>query len=227
MKILLSTAFLLLLFSLDAGAQCPTVSVTGPAAITQPGDSMVFRAVVNGGEAKKIYAWSVDKGTIIEGQGTPVIVVATDNSVAGDNLTATVEIVDSKGECRSRASALGPVANRLEWGSIDEWDTSSTDNEQRARLDAFFAELANNPDQIGLVVIRRGKGDRSGLKNRSLKLVVNHATFRKFDLARIWFCMSPDTSRVRIYRFRPELHDELPVECKVIKGADIPLRRKS
>lgn len=51
--------------------QCPSITVIGPMGITNPGDKIIFR--VDGGAVDLTYLWSVSAGTIVEGQGTPVI----------------------------------------------------------------------------------------------------------------------------------------------------------
>jgi len=85
---------------------CPDLSVTGPAGVTNPGDSMTFTANVSGGTQQNVtYNWSVSSGTISSGQGTPSITVATDTSMAGGNVTATVSIAtDATCPCDKSAS---------------------------------------------------------------------------------------------------------------------------
>ena len=69
---------------------CPAISVTGPSSVVQPGETMTFTANVSGGSQTDVtYDWSVDKGTIIEGQGTPVITVSTEG-LSDTTVTATV-----------------------------------------------------------------------------------------------------------------------------------------
>jgi hypothetical protein len=55
--------------------QCPTLSVVGPPGVTNPGDKMTFR--VDGGAVDLKYSWTVSAGTIVGGQATPAIFVAT------------------------------------------------------------------------------------------------------------------------------------------------------
>ena len=62
------------------------LSVIGPPAVVQPGRTMTFRAEVTGGDQQNLnYNWSVDKGSIVSGQGTPSIVVGGTDSLAGAN----------------------------------------------------------------------------------------------------------------------------------------------
>ena len=218
---LLSLGFMALwLACISAPGQCPSIAVIGPAGVTNPGDPMKFRVDVGAVDLK--YSWTISVGTIIEGQGTLAITVATDKSMQGSNVTATVEIEGLPSACEKTASETAPIAPRLEWESLDEWG-NLTDNDQRSRLDSFFAELANNPHNIGLVILLTTKRERRDARNPRVQLILDHAKFRNFDKSRIWFCLEPSTlRRTIIYRFPPGLEDEIPYEnCLMIKGGDL------
>jgi len=76
MKRIIFTVILILAFCLATSAQssensCPTILLTGPAEVTQPGESVLYNAKI-GKEAVKYnieYIWTVKNGKIIEGQG--------------------------------------------------------------------------------------------------------------------------------------------------------------
>ena len=68
---------------------CPTLSVSGPAGLTNAGDTMTFTASASG---DLTYNWTVSAGTIESGQGTPSITVRTAAGMEGTNVTATVKI---------------------------------------------------------------------------------------------------------------------------------------
>ena len=72
--------------------QCPIIKVVGPEGLTRPLEDVVFRAEVGTSNHKLEYLWSVDKGTIIKGQGTPRMTVRADMELAGEVVFATVEI---------------------------------------------------------------------------------------------------------------------------------------
>lgn len=221
MKLLLSTAVMILLVAIGASAQCPTLNVSGPAGVTEPGTSMEFRGVVDAVGLKLHYSWSVSAGFIVEGQGTPQIKVSTDRTMSGVNVTATLEISDSSRGCKAQSSDTSPVAQMMEWESVDEWGNLK-DNDQRGRLDAFFAELANNPHHTGLIFLRITERERWGVKNGRVQLILDHTRFRQFDRARIWFCLERgEESRTVVYRFPPERVDFPYKECTMIKGGDL------
>ena len=73
------------------GDVCPVIKVDGPDQALNAGDQVTFTATVSG-SVDATYNWTVSAGTIVSGQGTRSITVATDRSVSGTSLTATVEV---------------------------------------------------------------------------------------------------------------------------------------
>jgi hypothetical protein len=191
--------------------QCPTVSVTGPAGITQPGDSMTFTANVSGGTAQNVtYNWTVSSGTITSGQGTPSITVGTDRAMANSTVTATVTVgLDVDCDCPKTADANGPIAPGPTWELIDEFGKLSNDD-IRSRLDAFFQVLSNNPDSQGYI-INYGTDREIAARER---LITNHAAFRGFDRNRLTLVRggaSPDGEpRTKLYRVPPGADNPTP-----------------
>jgi hypothetical protein len=222
MQTFLLAVVLLLIGAAATFAQCPTISVIGPAGVTNPGERMIFRVEVGAVGPKAEYKWIVTAGTIVEGQGTPVIKVATDRSSAGGNITATVIVEGLLFGCDKAASETAPVAQIPEWEPVDEWGSLSP-NDQRSRFDSFFFELANNPHNIGLVVLYIPHKERFDSRNKRIKFVLDHARFRKFDLSRIWFSLERWIEpRTRIYGLPPELAGDIPCNgCLIIKGGDL------
>ncbi len=67
----------------------------------------------------------------------------------------------------------------------DEFRTAGSNCEEGfARLDSFFAELANNPVDDGQIVIYGDALDKKAAPRRE-KQLLNHFTFRKFDRSRV------------------------------------------
>ena len=91
---------------------CPSLSVTGPSsAMLDSGETMTFSANVSGGsqdQSDVTYNWSVDQGTIIEGQGTPVITVDT-NGLENTTVTASVVIGGLCESCGEVQAEVKPV----------------------------------------------------------------------------------------------------------------------
>ncbi len=191
--------------------ECWTVSVTGPSGITQPGESMTFTANVSGGSATDpTYNWSVSSGTITSGQGTPSITVATTREMANSSVTATVEL-GATGlcpECPRSASETGGVAPNPTAVQIDEFGKLPNDD-IRGRLDSFFAELANNPNNQGYII---NYGTDRDIAARE-RLILNHMTFRSFDRNRVTLVRGGDNGgqiNTKLYRIPPGADNPAP-----------------
>ncbi|HJS50890.1 MAG TPA: hypothetical protein VJ781_03235 [Pyrinomonadaceae bacterium] len=188
---------------------CPTLSVTGPAGVTSPGDTMTFTATAVGGPAVT-YNWTVSAGTIESGQGTPSIVVRTSVADAGTNITATVTIegTDPACNCDRTRSESGPVATILQAILIDEFGNLPADD-IRGRLDNFFQELSNNPNNQGYII---NYGTPAQIAARE-RLITNHINFRNFDRSRITLVRGGDTGegpKTRLYRIPPGAANPTP-----------------
>lgn len=219
MRLLLLT-WLILAVAVAASAQCPTLTVVGPAVITNPGDEMTFRAELNAIGPKVSYSWSVTAGTIVKGPGTPEITVATTSELAGSSIKATVEVNGLPPNCERAASEFAGVAARLEGQPIDEW-SAVRPNDERGRLDVFFADLTNNPNNIGLMILRVKKGDKLDLLNSRIQFVLKHAKFRKFDKSRIWFALvTAEEKSTQVWRIPPGA--ETPCKnCLIYRGESL------
>lgn len=89
---------------------CPMLSVDAPALPIKAGEIMTFTASVSGSAGELVtYNWTVSDGKIIEGQGTPIIRVATNSKMAGKTVKANVEIGGVCEECHKTESANGSI----------------------------------------------------------------------------------------------------------------------
>ena len=169
---------------------CPTLSVSGPSGVTKPGETMTFVASVSGADVT--YNWTVSDGTIESGQGTSSITVRTTTTMAGGNVTATVEIsgsaLDPECHCVTTASETAPVAGKETSTTVDEFGPQK-DDEVKARVDNFYIQLNNNPNASGYII---NYGTPAQIKAR--KAQINKAiNFRKYDASRIHWVDGPDT----------------------------------
>ena len=221
MKLVVTTVFAFFIGASTSFAQCPTISVVGPTGVTQPGDPMTFRVDIQRSDVK--FFWTVSAGTIVEGQGTTAIVVSTDNSMAGANVTATIDVSGLRPDCIRTRSESAPIDFGIVCDLVlDEWGGLKP-NDVRSRLDNFFAELANNPLNRGVVVLHVNDNERFDSGNKRLKFVVKHARFRELDLNRIWFVLDQTgLMRTQVYRVPPGA-DMRPCAaiCVTIKGGDL------
>jgi hypothetical protein len=160
---------------------CPTVDVSG-GGVVQPGETMSFTANVSGGTATDItYNWTVSAGTITSGQGTPSISVDT-TGLGGQNVTATVDIGGTGlcENCPRNASETGSVARPPEARLIDEFG-KLTDDDVKARIDALYRELANDPSARGYI-INYGTDKEISNRERQIQKAIN---FLKYDPSRV------------------------------------------
>lgn len=188
---------------------CGTLSVTGPAGLTDPGDVMTFTANASGGSATPTYNWTVSGGTIESGQGTASIRVRTSADDAGKNITATVSLggLDPNCNCQTEASDTGSITTHPDPVLIDEYGKLKADD-VRARLDAFFLELQNNPTNQGYVINYGTDREIAAAE----KLINNHITFRRFDRSRITLVRGGNTgeTKTKLYRIPPGAENPAP-----------------
>jgi hypothetical protein len=180
---------------------------------------MTFEARINATNPKITYEWTVEKSTITEGQGTSTIKVI--GSEPGSTITASVKIGGLPAGCENTASESGPVNFLIGCGApLDEWSQLKP-NEIRAHMDVFFAELSNNPDNLGVVLLTVKDDETLDPTNKRLQLLVKHAKFRKFDLERIVFKMErSEDVRTRLWRVPPGAEMPCP-ECIEHRGVHL------
>jgi hypothetical protein len=76
--------------------ECPTITITGPQALEA---ESVFTANVSGGSQDSVsYDWSVVGGEVVEGQGTPSILVKI-HTRTGGSVTVRIGGLDPRGSC--------------------------------------------------------------------------------------------------------------------------------
>jgi len=171
---------------------CPSVSITGPAGVTPPGQTMTFTANASGGSQDQAltYNWTVDRGTIESGQGTPSIVVRVPSDMAGGNITATLTLggFDATCTCTTTFTEIGAVAPPILPTKVDEFG-KLTNDEVKARVQNFYVELANNPSSQGYII---NYGTPAQIAARR-KQITNAITFLKLDPSRVTFVDGGDT----------------------------------
>ncbi|MBK8149932.1 MAG: hypothetical protein IPK58_17450 [Acidobacteria bacterium] len=160
---------------------CATISVSD-GGVVRPGDEMNFVATAGGGSGDLSYNWTVSNGTIVGGQGTPAIRVATTREMEGQNITATVEISGSNlcASCQKTASNNGSVAGIIKPFIIDEFG-KLPDDEVKARVDALYITLGNNPNAQGYI-INYGTDKEVAAREKQIQKAI---TFRKYDSSRV------------------------------------------
>ncbi len=162
---------------------CPNVSIYCPD-VQQAGTPITFTASVSGGTpgVTPVYNWVVSAGKILSGQGTATITVDT-AGLAGQPITATVEVAGYNLECRAQCQAAVPSPPNPT--KFDEIGVVTRDDE-KARLDTFAIELQNSPGAQGYLIGYGGSGRRdvSGQK-RAQNARDYLVTTRGIDASRI------------------------------------------
>lgn len=181
-------ALLLLLASASAGlafsqrpANCPTISVAGPAGIVQTGEKFIFHGSVEGDAPNNLsFQWEVSGGKITNGQGTLEISAEADWNAGGTTIIATLKVMGLPEGCPGSASETSIICLHPVPILIDEFGRMSN-TAIKARLDKFFIELVNNPSDQGYIILY---GTNKEIEARE-RLVVNSVNFRHFDGPRI------------------------------------------
>ncbi len=160
---------------------CPSLSADGPAGLVTPGGSATFTANVSG-SGSYTYNWTVSNGTITSGQGTSSITVATTREMAGQTVTATVELggTDAACNCDTTASATAEIANLPQKDLVDEFGPLK-DDDVKARVDNFYIRLNNDPNATGYIVNHGTAAQIKARKNQIMKAV----NFRKYDASKL------------------------------------------
>ncbi len=174
------------------GCECGSLEVTGPDEAVKPGETMTFRASVDGGSEENItYKWSVDKGQIIGDDDGSSITVSTEG-LKNETVTATVTTASDCAGCGKNGSETGVVADVPEPYLFDEFGPVPN-NDVRNRLDNFFSELQSDPGHVGYIV---NYGTAKQIAARE-KLIRNHIAFRGFPADRIVFVNGGREAKIR------------------------------
>ena len=214
--------FCLSTFAQNESSQCPSITILGPSEIVQPHEILFFTATISG-EVKNYntkYKWTVDKGTIIEGQGTTVIRVSTEG-LSDTTVTATFEIVGLPKDCVNIDSETGVVAPVLSWEPLDRYDKISFPDEL-VRFDSFLVELYRNSNYEGLVWITTDKDESFTDVKKHIRKLVKHIKHRKIAPGRIFFLIEKAEYRSTTI-FTIFEGSKLPEceNCEIIKASEL------
>src|SRR5688572_279228 len=175
--------FLLIFFAMSATAFGQGAHYTYPFSIQCPdemvtaGQSVKIDAKFEGGYTGERYSptynWSVSQGIIGSGQGTPSITVEVEKANAGQ-LIVTLNRgfnVAHYPEVQKSADCSMMIAPWPEPRMFDEFRTAGDNCEEGfARLDSFFVELNNNPNDSGLIVLYGDTFEANAAQRRATQL---------------------------------------------------------
>ncbi len=141
---------------------CPRVTVMCPTEMSEQDNPLTFSAKVSGGDANAQFTfnWTLSAGTIISGQGTPMITVDT-TGLGGQLVRATVEVGGVAESCAKSESCEAKVspAPIMCRRPFDEYGENRLIYEP-ARLDNFAIVLQAEPAAKGMIIVYAGKRAR-------------------------------------------------------------------
>jgi hypothetical protein len=170
---------------------CPAIEISCPTsvAIDQP---LTFTSRYSGGvpaNVTPVYNWTVSAGTIISGQGTDTIQVAT-TGLAGQTVRASLSMGGYNLECAADCAVTIPLP-RLTTKKFDEFPDISR-NDEKARLDNFGIELQNDPTATAYVIVYPGRSSKRGeVQLHSSRVVDYLVNSRGLDQNRIKTLVGP------------------------------------
>lgn len=193
---------------------CPRVMVSGPAGITNPGDSFHFTATIDKAPSNPIdYRWTVSTGSIVDGQGTDKIRVDVDwEAVDGITVTATVEVLGLAKECPNTYSLTAGVSHTRPAAVLEDEYSTSISRIDNARLLAFVVEMNKSPSSFAYVYEYFVPGTRKTAVRR--KITRTKAALVKAGLAadrfKIEVVPDADQNLTRLYRVPPRADIPMP-----------------
>ena len=151
---------------------CPNVSIICPEN-PQLGQILTFRSSVTGGtpSVAGIYNWTVSAGTIVEGQGTDTIRVATAGLPGDQTINASLSMGGYTLDCSATCSVSFPVP--VECRKFDEYSNIAY-NDEKARLDNFAIQLQNDPSATAYIIVYPGAGGRPGVVQQRTTRAVDY-----------------------------------------------------
>lgn len=205
MKKLAVFVFIFNLLVLTAFGQtciCPgNVSVSVSERIIKVGENAIFTANVLGDkDNRSTYSWTVSNGLIISGQGTKSITVQTIAELAGQNITATVEIGGKWCPVCSNMSAseMATVEDLPKPQLVDKFIRGNCED-VLSRMDYFLNELNNNPMDRAYF-IAYGKPKIVAIAEREAR---NWVKIKGFDPSRITIIRgSSDSEKAEVELWR-------------------------
>lgn len=174
MKLGLSLMFVLLtgyvsISCQDAVAKCPVLTVTGPAGIWLPGETITFSAAIKGEYPKGIsYVWSVDFGEIVSGQGTNSIKVLSRKD-REPSLTATVSLLGLPTGCPDDASETAMTIIEPTYTLLASFRIQPV-NINSAALTKLADHLRRSPNSYGYVIEYFATGTPQAVIKRKLQM---------------------------------------------------------
>ena len=177
---------------------CPAIEIVCPTniGIDQP---LTFSSRLAGGvpaNVSPVYNWTVSAGTIIEGQGTDTIKVAT-TGLGGQIVKASLSVGGYNLECAADCAVSIPQPELITT-RFDEFGDISR-NDEKARLDNFAISLQNDPTATAYVIVYPGRtGKRGEVQQHAGRIIDYLVNSRGLDKSRIVTLVGPAKDELRV-----------------------------
>lgn len=157
---------------------CPTISVIGPNGIRMPGESLRYSGELKGPIPSNLqFKWRVDKGEIVDGQGTLAITTLYKNITdPGVGITASLEVIGLPDGCPNFASETYGFSIDPRPIVVDEFTIPVTKIDKK-RLDHLFSKRSNH-DYVYIIEYFPPKTSQRTI-DRKLRLTSDYLTLRK------------------------------------------------
>ncbi|HEX8737670.1 MAG TPA: hypothetical protein VF721_20225 [Pyrinomonadaceae bacterium] len=171
---------------------CPAIKISIPDYLEI--NETAFAVAEAGKEIKKYnveYVWTVQRGKLLEGQGTRKIKILRETS---DQVTITLEI---KGlpDCPNIFSESFGTIDRERFLPFDEFPKLPI-NTEKERFNNFFKALSIDADKKAIVVFSLDKNESKAEKRHRLIAISRHFDRSKIDKSRFLFMVSEDETEL-------------------------------
>lgn len=161
---------------------CPNrISIEGLSTDFKAGETITFVANISTSDNKPIYKWTISSGIIIAGQGTPVITVETTNEMAGQSITATVEIEGVNNECPNKSASATALIAVLPQAVVVESFSYKDTVDRKESLERLAIEIENDPSSR-IAILAYSKKNESAIKTER-RLIQDKLFLEKLGIA--------------------------------------------
>ncbi len=199
--------------------ECPTIRVTGPAGIIDPGEIAKYEADLDlkGSNVTPTFRWTISTGEIVSGQGTSSIEV---RQPADSCMTVTVEVTGFPDSCPLIASETACIDAPPLAVKIGEMRNTAVPDLTVLRL--FKDELRNNPNSQGYIFVAYprilSKADRAA-RERAIQDALESERVGSHGQSRVTLVHVPSSSDVtELWRVPPGASNPTCESCEIVKG---------
>lgn len=193
--------------------ECPTVEVTGPAGVTNPGEIVWFHASITGADPGSLeISWSTSAGKINKRDGKMKIGVLLSDDLSGSSITATVDVKGFPEGCAASASETMSYCIPHTAVLINEYSFPNRDiNRSALRLAA--KELEEYPNNQMYLIEYLPRSASLASVNGKVRRIRDYFELLKFDISRVTIVpaeIEGNMPLTKIYRVPPGAENPQP-----------------